>query len=273
MSPAELKYSILRLINYKTGASRKRFEKSVSYVTNPKKTSNEMICAHYMKLDDPSSSLALIEKRWHNDEMVGRLFKHGIIAFGSSDMSPEDALNLVRATMAYYTDFPYFAAIHTDVPHRLHAHFLLGMRNLKTGKKFSQSKDDLMAFRKHYHKETLRYGLLGLKDCCSSITDALSDSSSVDQTLHFSAETPEDGWNSSAEYSLCVESVPSSIDDLYRGSFSAAEASYTMSHNAVDTSQPVVSNQTDLVNGILHLAQLDFNHFFYQGFKGGLSNE
>ena len=82
MSPAELKYSILRLINYKTSASRKRFEKSVSYVTNPKKTSNEMICAHYMKLDDPSSSLALIEKRWHNDEMVGRLFKHGIIIMG-----------------------------------------------------------------------------------------------------------------------------------------------------------------------------------------------
>ena len=59
-------------------------------------------------------------------------------------------------------------ALHTDVANRLHAHFLLGMRNINTGKKFTQSKDDLKAFRLHYNKVAKEYGLLGLKDCKDS---------------------------------------------------------------------------------------------------------
>ena len=39
------------------------------------------------------------------------------------------------------------------------------MRNLTSGAKFSQSKEDLRAFRLHFHKVAKRFNLLGLRDC------------------------------------------------------------------------------------------------------------
>lgn len=165
MSTNRLKYSILRLINYKESADAHRFKKSTDYVMNHTKTNDgKWVKGHCLKLDDPLKSLRALEEHWHNESLAGRLFKHGIISFGSPDLKPEDAMAIMEDTLKYYKHFPYLWALHTDVPGRLHAHFILGMRNMVSGKKFTQSKADLLDFRRHYHKVSLGFKLLGLKD-------------------------------------------------------------------------------------------------------------
>lgn len=266
MSPTQLKYSILRLINY-AHADRDRFDRSVSYITNPKKTNAEMICSQYFIKDNPSQSLETMEKHWLNAEMSGRLFKHGIIAFGSSEISPEKALELVKATMEYYTGFPYLAALHTDVPHRLHAHFLLGMRNVKTGKKFSQSPSDLRAFRKHYHDLALKYDLLGLKDCCSNEEHT---SSAISLNAHIPDTIPKAGWHDSKEdYWSAANEIQMYGNPQNSGYPFTQTLSVPMQHE-IQNSQEIMPKRLDIVNDVFRSAQSDFNFYFFQGFKGGL---
>lgn len=162
----KLKYSILRVINYKGSADMKRFQKSAAYVANPAKTSDgKWVVGRFLDHKNPFKSMKVLENHWGNSELTGRIFKHGLISFGDPDIKANDAMDLMESTLEFYKDFPLLWAIHTDVPYRLHGHFLLGMRNIVTGKKFSQSLSDLKAFRHHYHKVAKRFNLLGLRDC------------------------------------------------------------------------------------------------------------
>lgn len=166
MSISKLKYSILRLINYKESANATRFQRSAEYVVNPTKTSSgKWVVGRFLDPKDSFKSLKALESHWGNDKLDGRLFKHGIISFGSPDLKEKAAMDMMKDTLNFYKDYPLLWALHTDIPNRLHAHFLLGMRNLTSGAKFSQSKEDLRAFRLHFHKVAKRFNLLGLRDC------------------------------------------------------------------------------------------------------------
>ena len=154
------------MINYKNGANEHRFRKSVEYITNPQKVKSVKIMTNYMDCVNPCKSLGIIEKRWDNENMKGRLFKHGIISFGVKDIKCVTAKDVLVETLKYYDDYPWIAALHSDVPNRLHAHFLLMMRNVKNGHKFSQSHSDLRDFRKHYHITARKRDLPGLKEFC-----------------------------------------------------------------------------------------------------------
>jgi len=174
MSASKQKNGILRMINYSNKATPDRFKKSCDYVTGSSKTSAELMLTHLMDANDTLGSLSALERRWGNDKLTGRLFKHGIISFGCPDLEITKAKELLRETLNYYEAFPWLAALHTDTPRRLHAHFLLLMRNVITGEKFSQSHAELMQFRQHYHHLALKYGLLGLRDFSNDV-DSVSD--------------------------------------------------------------------------------------------------
>lgn len=164
MSITHLKYAILKAINLKDSGER-QFRRSADYVINPQKTEDgKWVIGNFLNPNDAVKGLKLIEEHHNNSDLSGRLFKHLVFSFGSPDLSTVKAKEIMEAVMEYYKEYPYIGALHTDVPKRLHAHFILGMRNLSTGKKFSQSKSDLMDFRGHFHKIAVEAGLLGLKD-------------------------------------------------------------------------------------------------------------
>ena len=89
------------------------------------------------------------------------MFKQGILSFGATcnELIPEKALQLTQEVLDYFRYYPWLAAIHTNKPEHVHAHFLLGMTNVHTGQKYSQSPHELRNFRNHYneiaHKNSL----------------------------------------------------------------------------------------------------------------------
>lgn len=240
MSASKQKNGILRMINYSNEATPNRFQKSSDYVTGSSKTSAELILTHFMDANDTFGSLSALEKRWGNDKLTGRLFKHGIISFGCPDLEIAKAKELLKETLDYYEAFPWLAALHTDTPHRLHAHFLLLMRNVSTGKKFSQSHAELMQFRQHYHNLALKYGLLGLRDFSNDV-----ESVSKDQIV---AVDDPPLWDEGHEY--WFDNSPSiNIDGSYK-------VPYILPNNW---------------NPILDKVTSDFKTFFEIGFMKGVS--
>ena len=250
MGITRLKHGILRLINYKAGANQARFRKAVDYITNSKKTNSKFTIFNYLNRDNPMGSLEALEVRYQNEKLDGRLFKHGIISFGAPELSVAAAKEVVEETLGFYQDYPYLAALHTDVPHRLHAHFLLLMRNVRTGKKFSQSISELAEFRRHYHSVAVKHKLLGLKDCDDTREN------NVLQGGHY------DGTDS-----LTIPTIPSGMEYM---SFSpVCNTNNVMWDTAIED-----SSSSDLVNEIFKQAQDDFYDFFELGFMiGGAYND
>ena len=135
------KPAILRFLNY-NDASLKQFERSARYVFRDTASEAHLRYARFMTKDHPERSLELIERRWHG-EVKGRLFKHIVCSFGDPMMSPKLGFDIMQEFALFFADYPFLFAIHTDIPRRIHAHALLGMTNLRTGKRYSQGGTEL----------------------------------------------------------------------------------------------------------------------------------
>ena len=251
MSDSRRKNGILRMINYTHGASPDRLEKSIAYVTGTNKTTSELILTNFLDIEDTMGSLSALEGRWNNEELSGRLFKHGVISFGDPHLEADKAKELLKETLDYYKEFPWLAALHTDKPHRLHAHFLLLMRNVLTGKKFSQSVADLKDFRRHYHHLALRFDLLGLKD----FSDPPTVPSTTDEIDDYSFP-----WtNANAMAVACSQ-------------FNAGYPYSAYDVQAYQSTFPMAStNSLEGINHLFKTAQAGINDFFTIGFLEGVS--
>lgn len=133
---AEKKPAILRFINYKE-ADIAQFQKSVEYVFREEASDVHLRFVRFLDKARPVKSMKIIEHRWHG-EAKGRLFKHLVCSFGDPMMQPEIGFAIMEEFAKAFDQYPFLFAIHTDVPHRIHAHALLGMTNLRTGKRYSQ---------------------------------------------------------------------------------------------------------------------------------------
>lgn len=133
--------AILRFINYAT-ADLDQFEKSAKYIFRDSASAVHLRYARFLDKAHPKDSMALLERHW-NGEIKGRLFKHLICAFGDPTMHPETGFEIMSEFAKTFVDYPFLFAIHTDVPRRIHAHALLGMTNLRTGKRYSQDWNEL----------------------------------------------------------------------------------------------------------------------------------
>ena len=155
-----MKHAILKMIDY-PGADLGKFTKVVDYLRWQNKTKPKYVISHYLSPDYATKDVELIERRW--SFKGSRLFKHGVFAFGDPALTPAAALEATKEVMAYYADFPWIAAVHIDRAPRLHSHFLLVCRNLRTGKKLEQSPGDLRRFKEFYGSIAAKRGLPLLK--------------------------------------------------------------------------------------------------------------
>ena len=145
------KRAILRFVNYSTPTPT-RASRLANYLQQLSRTEERYLATNYLSKNDAKRSLEIIEKRWN--PKGHRSFKQGIISFGASieELSPDNALDIIRKTLAYFEQYPWLAAIHTNKPSHIHAHFLLGMTSVLEGRKYSQSPRELQLFREHYDK-------------------------------------------------------------------------------------------------------------------------
>jgi len=188
--PDNKPFSVMRWINYNT-ADLKAFEKSSKYVLNPKSAPKAYQQGYKIDVSDPRRSMEIIEKRWK--PRGNRSFKHGIFSFGIPALEAKQALAVTDEILKiYYQDYPILAAIHTDIPRRIHAHFLMGMTNVHTGKKFEQDQVEFNRFRDHYNKTLAQHGMLPLKkyngDATYSCEDHIEERPDELMDLNFSYE-------------------------------------------------------------------------------------
>ena len=252
MSINNLKFSILRFINYKL-ANEAQFEQSSRYVTNPKKTEDKWIMKHFLDTKEPLADLKTIETHFNNRDLSGRLFKHLIFSFGSPELHKEKARIIMEEVMKFYKDYPYIGALHTDVPNRLHAHFLLGMRNLSTGKKFSQSNKDLLTFKEHYHKVAVNNGLLGLK-CFAKEVKTERTEAALGTELFDANNVP-----------LPVFSYPYTYSGESETTNHIADSNAKIQQSTVQSPSKCFNIAQQLLNDF----KADFNTFFEIGYMGG----
>lgn len=157
--------AIVKWINYKK-TSYNGFDKAVKYVTNVKAAPKEYTYFQHLNPDTAVQDLQVVEDRYGKPEN-SRLYKHLVCSFGDPDLKAEEAYRFMKDLLAPFAKvYPVLFSIHTNIPRRVHAHALIGMTNLFTGKKFSQGSQDLLKFRKDYDALATDYHLPLLRQRC-----------------------------------------------------------------------------------------------------------
>lgn len=155
------KVAILRFINYKD-ADEYKFKKVLGYITSPSSAPIELQKASFINIDNALSGMKIINDRW--DPKGKRMFKHGIFSFGKSDLKAEEARRITDDILNFYDDkYPIISSVHTNIPNRIHSHFIMGMVNFNNGKKFEQSPQELRRFKDHFNEVVHAKGLPTLK--------------------------------------------------------------------------------------------------------------
>ena len=243
----KMTFGILKMINHKV-ATLAEAQRLATYIRADKATAPELVVANYLSKESPCSSLQKIESRLGTHTMGQRLFKQCVFSFGCPDLDPKTALDVTNEIFAgFFIDYPWFAAIHTNVPKRVHAHCMLSTANLKTKKRLSQSKQDLQDFKNYYNTVVMKYGLPGLKGK-DNLFDARTNQ----------VEATDSSFNSSAVY------------------FDRIDGSYLMEGNSMINqgyySQPMEpAPSSNIINPVLNVCDVvdkEFTRYFNLGMRG-----
>lgn len=147
MPPAE--NAIMRWINYKN-TSYAGFEKALRYINNPKAAPVKYQYLGYLNPGHEVDDLRIINDRYRKPDDT-RLYKHLICSFGDPELSAAKAYDFMTAFLeSIGKRYPVAFSIHTNVPKRLHGHAIIGMTDIWTGKKYSQSPQNLADWRTRY---------------------------------------------------------------------------------------------------------------------------
>ena len=147
MPPAE--NAIMRWINYKN-TSYAGFEKALRYINNPKAAPVKYQYLGYLNPGHEVDDLRIINDRYRKPDDT-RLYKHLICSFGDPELSAAKAYDFMTAFLeSIGKRYPVAFSIHTNVLKRLHGHAIIGMTDIWTGKKYSQSPQNLADWRTRY---------------------------------------------------------------------------------------------------------------------------
>lgn len=198
MEPVKRKAAIFKAINY-IDSSMEKIEHNINYILDEKKTPHKYRKGWYLDIDDSLSGIERFYKRYHPKGT--RNFKHYIISFGLSDLSVDKAFEVGQELAGYYgQDYPMILGIHTNIPARIHAHFLLNTVNVRTGKKFSESRKAFEQYRCFINATLLDHHMPGLSGLEENI-----DSNSQEITY-------EDTYMPLYEFYPIEYSMPNSVD-------------------------------------------------------------
>lgn len=128
----------------------------IKYILNPQKTSHDLIYGNGIDLDSPYEDMHTVQTLLRKN--TGRRYIHYIISFDTG-VSAKTAYKVSTKCANYFSeDYQYVLAVHTNTPN-IHAHIIMNAVNIRTGKKFSQSKVELFKFRDYINQCLVQNGL------------------------------------------------------------------------------------------------------------------
>lgn len=223
MGHAGQQLSIMRWINYHD-TNMQKFERAAQYIFNENSSPVEYRHSLNLSVTEPVNGLRVIQERWK--PRGDRLFKHGVISFGVRDLAPDKALSATDELLSIYTDYPVIYSVHTNIPRRIHAHFIMAMTNVYTGKKFEQNPAEFYRFRDHYNETMVKHSLPPLKGYVFDVRDDDSQTLAIPDVEEDYGYFPVQNYDVMAQYNGpqinsvrkgCLES--NKIIDSFRNDF------------------------------------------------------
>ena len=148
----------MSVLKYANGQNRgsDAIRKSVTYILDPGKSSQALTEVNGVSSDTPYEDMETIQTLL--GKTTGRRYIHFILSF-DKNVSVMTAYDVACYAAEYYADsYQYILAIHTNTTN-VHAHIILNAVNIRTGKKFSQSRKEMLAFREHVNFCLRQFGL------------------------------------------------------------------------------------------------------------------
>lgn len=148
----------MSVLKYANGQNRglDAIRKGVTYVLNPDKTKPNLTEFNGVSRDTPCEDMETVQTLLSKN--TGRRYIHIVISF-DRNVSVAIAYNVACYAAEYYADnYQYVLAIHTNTAN-VHAHIILSTVNVRTGKKFSQSRKEMLTFREHVNFCLRQFGL------------------------------------------------------------------------------------------------------------------
>lgn len=158
--------AVIKVVN-----SRASIGKAINYITKGEKTEEKLIsgkdCNPYTAIDE----MKFTKEQWGKTE--GRQYKHYIQSFSPEDkITPEKALEVGEKFIEnakIFEGYEVVIATHVDKGH-IHNHFIVNSVNFENGRKFNQSKLDLVKLKAHSDRICEREGLSVIKEKSKNIT-------------------------------------------------------------------------------------------------------
>ena len=147
--------SILKFANGKNRGND-ALERGINYILNSHKTSPEYIVCNGVEQNSAVEDMKTVQQLLGKD--TGRRYIHYVLSFDAG-VSPKKALTIASESAEYFADdYQYILSIHTNTAD-IHAHIILNAVNIHTGKKFSQSKAEMLDFRDYVNTVLLAHSL------------------------------------------------------------------------------------------------------------------
>ena len=128
-----------------------------AYVMNREKTDETLVSGINCTPDTALDEFQFVKRRFHKED--GRTYYHIIQSFSpDDDLTPQTAHEIGLRFAEYFPGFQAVIVTHLDKEH-LHNHLILNSVNFETGRKFHQSRDELLKVKEFSNRLCREYGL------------------------------------------------------------------------------------------------------------------
>ena len=128
-----------------------------NYVTRSDATNRKLIDGVNCSPESALDEFRFVKKQFGKED--GRMYYHIIQSFAPDDrLSPSKAHEIGLKLAEYFPDYQVLVATHTNT-NCLHNHLILNSVSFKNGKKFHQSRDEMLRFKEYSNRLCQAEGL------------------------------------------------------------------------------------------------------------------
>lgn len=128
-----------------------------NYVMRDEATEDKLIDGLNCFPESALEEFKFVKKRFGKED--GRMYYHIVQSFSPDDnLTPETAHEIGLRLAEYFPDFQVLVATHTNTQ-AVHNHLIMNSVNFKDGKKFHQSRDEMLEFKEYSNQLCREYGL------------------------------------------------------------------------------------------------------------------
>ena len=128
-----------------------------NYVTRSEATESKLISGVNCSPDSALEEFKFVKKRFGKED--GRTYYHIIQSFSpDDDLTPETANEIGMKLAEYFPDFQILVATHVNTK-AIHNHLIMNSVNFENGKKFHQSRDEMLQVKEYSNQLCQEYGL------------------------------------------------------------------------------------------------------------------